>query len=90
VAVFAYFIHVTTQNLDHEQLQALSDKVGSEGSLLVMCSAFRGRPDHWPNLTLKKIPNAVLARCEWGKNDYSLQVQSLPEAPPEPGQIELI
>ena len=42
------------------------------------------------NLTLKKIPNAVLARCEWGKDDYSLQVQSLPEAPPEPGQIELI
>jgi adenine-specific DNA-methyltransferase len=83
------FIYVTTQNLGHEQLQALSDEVGQERSLLVMCAAFRGKPDRWPNLTLKKIPNAVLARCEWGKDDYSLQVQSLPEAPPEPGQQAL-
>jgi adenine-specific DNA-methyltransferase len=83
------FIYVTTQNLSHEQLQALSDDVGPERSLLVMCLAFRGKPDRWPNLTLKKIPNAVLARCEWGKDDYSLEVQNLPEAPPEPGQQAL-
>jgi adenine-specific DNA-methyltransferase len=25
-----------------------------------------------------KIPNAVLARCEWGKDDYSLNVANLP------------
>jgi hypothetical protein len=35
------------------------------------------------------IPIALLARCEWGKDDSSLQVQSLPEAPPEPGQQAL-
>ena len=32
------------------------------------------------NLTVKKIPNAVLNRCEFGKDDYSLQVSSLPVA----------
>jgi len=36
------FIYVTTQNLAAEQLQALSDEVGSEQSLLVCCAAFRG------------------------------------------------
>ena len=80
------FIYVTTQNLGHEQLQALSDEVGPERSLLVLCSAFRGKADRYPNLTLKKIPNAVLRRCEWGKDDYSLRVENLPrmesEAPP--------
>jgi hypothetical protein len=35
------FIYVTTQNLSHDQLQALSDEVGEGRSLLVMCSAFR-------------------------------------------------
>ncbi len=83
------FIYVTTQNLGHEQLQALSDEVGTERSLLVLCSAFRGKADRSPNLTLKKIPNAVLKRCEWGKDDYSLQVENLPKAPPEPGQQAL-
>ena len=37
------FIYVTTQNLSHAQLQQLSDEVGSERSLLVMCFAFRGK-----------------------------------------------
>ncbi|MCP9469656.1 MAG: site-specific DNA-methyltransferase [Nitrospira sp.] len=80
------FIYVTTQNLSYEQLQALSDEVGEGRTLLVMCSAFRGKPDRYPNLTIKKIPKAVMARCEWGKDDYSLRVENLPKAPAPPGQ----
>ena len=75
------FIYVTTANLNHEQLQQLSDEVGSERSLLVLCTAFRGRGDY-PNLTVKKIPKQVLSRCEWGHDDYSLRVENLPKAPP--------
>ena len=83
------FIYVTTQNLSAEQLQALSEEVGSDRSLLVCCSAFRGvtaakAAERWPNLTLKKIPKMVLARCEWGHDDYSLNVANLPMARPAP------
>lgn len=79
------FIYVTTQNLSAEQLQALSDEVGSDQSLLVCCAAFHGvtaakASERWPNLTLKKIPKMVLARCEWGHDDYSLNVANLPMA----------
>ena len=84
------FISVTTANLSHDQLQQLSDEVGGERSLLVVCSAFRGRKDGYGNLTVKKIPKAVLSRCEWGKDDYSLKVESLPKAPPPLGQMELL
>ena len=79
------FIYVTTQNLSADQLQALSDEVGSDQSLLVCCAAFHGvtaakASERWPNLTLKKIPKMVLARCEWGHDDYSLNVANLPIA----------
>ena len=37
------FIYVTTANLNHQQLQQLSDEVGSERSLLVLCTAFVAR-----------------------------------------------
>ena len=83
------FVYVTTQNLNSQQLQALSDEVGANRTLLVLCSAFRGKADRYPNLTIKKIPNTVLKRCEWGKDDYSLQVENLPKAPPKMGQQDL-
>ena len=75
------FIYVTTQSLTPEQLQALSDEVGEGRSLLVCCSAFRGDANRYPNLTVKKIPKMVLSRCEWGHDDYSLNVENLPQAP---------
>lgn len=83
------FIYVTTQNLSAEQLQALSEEVGEDQSLLVCCAAFHGvtaakASERWPNLTLKKIPKMVLTRCEWGHDDYSLNVANLPMAAPEP------
>jgi adenine-specific DNA-methyltransferase len=83
------FIYVTTASLNHEQLQQLSDEVGDERSLLVVCTAFRGRKDGYANLTVKKVPKAVLTRCEWGKDDYSLKVENLPQAPPRLGQHAL-
>ena len=71
---------VTTQELTAAQLQSLSDEVGPDRSLLVCCTAWLGDAAAWPNLTLKKIPNAVLARCEFGKDDYSLRIAALPAA----------
>jgi adenine-specific DNA-methyltransferase len=73
------FIYVTTQMLGTEQLAALSDEVGAERSLLVCCGAYRGvtatqAAERWPNLTIKKIPKMVKDRCEWGHDDYSLNV----------------
>ena len=73
-------IYVTTQTLTRDQLEALSEEVGKKRSLLVCCSAFRGKADAFPNLTLKKIPLAVLQKCEWGHDDYSLNVANLPQA----------
>ena len=62
---------------------------GEQSSLLVCCAAFHGvtagkASERWPNLTLKKIPKMVLARCEWGHDDYSLNVANLPMAAPRP------
>jgi adenine-specific DNA-methyltransferase len=75
------FIYVTTQSLTHAQLVALSEDVGTDHTLLVCAFAFRARDGEFPNLTFKKIPNAVLHRCEWGRDDYSLQIAQLP--PPD-------
>ena len=89
-------VYVTTQTLSTAQLQALAEEVGEGRSLLICCSAWRGitlqeAAERFPNLTLKKIPKMVRERCEWGHDDYSLNVANLPLAeadqpPEEPGR----
>ena len=72
------FIFVTTNAMTHDALVALSAEVGPDRSLMVCCKAFNSDPNFFDNLTLKKIPHAVMDKCEWGKDDYSLNVQNLP------------
>lgn len=74
------FLYVTTQTLGPEELSALSEEVGEGRSLLILCAAFRGKAELWPNLTIRKIPNHIRSRCEWGHDDYSLNVANLPQA----------
>jgi adenine-specific DNA-methyltransferase len=81
------FVYVTTQSLNAEALQALSEEVGPQRTLLVCCGAFRASAEtmasRFPNLTVKKIPKMVLQKCEWGHDDYSLNVANLPMTPPQ-------
>ena len=84
------FVYVTTQTLGAEQLDLLSDEVGRDRSLLVLCMAFRGDAGRYPDLTIKKIPRHVLARCEWGHDDYSLKIENLPQASQPPSQPPLL
>ncbi len=84
------FIYVTTQTMTAEMLNALSEEVGPDRTLLVVCGAYTPRNlDRWPKLTLKKIPKTVQAKCEWGHDDYSLEIKNLPwkEIEPEPAAI---
>ncbi len=74
------FIYVTTQSLTHDALKKLSDEVGPKRTVLVCCKAWSGKESTVPNLTVKKIPQTVLKKCEWGRDDYSLTVSSLPVA----------
>jgi adenine-specific DNA-methyltransferase len=83
-------IYVTTNTLTHDQLQAINEELRDEQTLLICCKAFRANPDDFPKLTIKKIPQSVLHQCEWGHDDYSLNVANLKtlEKPPQPIQTQ--
>ncbi len=78
------FLYVTTQTLGPDELAALSEEVGEARSLLILCAAWRGDDTRFTNLTLRKIPNHVRNKCEWGHDDYSLNVANLPMAETKP------
>ncbi|MFM5269965.1 site-specific DNA-methyltransferase [Aeromonas veronii] len=72
-------IYVTTGSLAYDQLKRISEEVGSERTLLICCKAFMMDGADFPNLTLKKIPKAILNKCEWDHDDYSFTLNVLPE-----------
>lgn len=85
------FIYVTTQTLDTSMLEYLNDCVGEERSLLICCGACvagRASFEGLERLTVKKIPQAVLNKCEWDHDDYSLNISNLPQAPAAPAAAD--
>ena len=73
------FIYVMTQNLSVEKLQQISDEAGGDKTLLICCGTFRCKSERFPNLTIKKLPKMALSCCELAHDDYSLNVENLPQ-----------
>jgi adenine-specific DNA-methyltransferase len=80
------FIYVTTQRLTHDALRKLSHEVGEGRTLLVCCRAHD--ENTFDNLTVRKIPHAVMAKCEWGRDDYSLNIQEASAEPITEGDLD--
>lgn len=80
------FIYITTQHLTAQMLTKLNEDVGQKNSLLICCGSFDGNAERYGNLTIKKIPKAILKKCEWNHDDYSLEIKNLPFAEPTPPQ----
>ncbi len=81
------FIYTTTGSLSHDQLRKISDEVGSERTLMICCKAFMADGD-FSNLTLKKIPQAVLKKCQWDHDDYSFTLNVLGDDEEEDWEYE--
>jgi adenine-specific DNA-methyltransferase len=74
------FIYVTTQSLTYDACAKIAHDVGPDRSLLICCKAYDDGADAFENLTMVKIPTSILQKCEWGRDDYSLNIQNLPMA----------
>lgn len=85
------FIFTTTNFVTVEFIDAIHEEMLPDESLLICCRSFQEAcTDRYPNITVKKIPNMLLGRCEFGKEDYSLNIVNIPlgqgEFPVEPDQ----
>lgn len=73
------FIFTTTQFVTVEMMDRLAEELSPGESLLICCKSFaKGCTHRHPNITIKKIPQMLLGRCEFGKEDYSFNIVNLP------------
>lgn len=74
------YIYTTTQFLTVESLAAIHETMAEDESLLICCTSFqRECKQAFSNISIKKIPQMLLGRCEFGKDDYSLNIIEVPE-----------
>ena len=83
------YIYTTTQFLTVESLAAIHETMAEDESLLICCTSFqRECKSAFSNISIKKIPQMLLGRCEFGKDDYSLNIIELPRINDEEDEFE--
>jgi len=81
------FIFTTTNFVSVEFMDTIHDEMKEDESLLICCTSFSKAADKYPSITIKKIPKMLLGRCEFGKEDYSLNIVNLPRENDEPNFV---
>ena len=76
------FIFTTTASLQETSLDKMAEEIGDH-NLLICCSAFSGNPKAHSNISVKKIPAAILKKCEWGMEGYPLNLSNYTPDDPE-------
>lgn len=72
------YIFTTTNFVSVDLVDTIQSEMKSDESLLICCTSFSKAADKYPNITIKKIPKMLLGRCEFGKEDYSLNIVNMP------------
>jgi adenine-specific DNA-methyltransferase len=79
------YIFTTTAHLTPEHLDRIHEEMQKDESLLICCkSHFEGADSKYGNITVKKIPAMLLGKCEFDRDDYSLNIVDMPRNPDEP------
>jgi adenine-specific DNA-methyltransferase len=74
------FLFVTTQYITAPLLGEIAKNFSETQSLVICASAFQvGIKNNFPNIKLRKIPQSVLSKCEYGADNYNLNVVELPD-----------
>lgn len=83
------FIFVTTGFITAEQLDKVHSEMKAGESLLICAKAYAPEcENHFANITIKKIPQMILGRCEFGKDNYDLNIIKATEAEAEESNEE--
>ena len=73
------YLFVTTRYVSKEYLSAIHSNMEETDYLIIACRSFEdGVEKQYSNITVKKIPQMLLERCEFGKENYNLNIINPP------------
>jgi len=73
------YIFTTTSHITADYLASIATEMQDGEYLVVACKTYDdGLEKQFKNITIKKIPQVLLGRCEFGKDNYNLNVVDVP------------
>ncbi len=73
------YLYVTTRHVNKDIVHAILTQLQENEHLLIVCKSFEANAaEDTKAITIKKIPQSLLDNCEFGKDDYRLNVVNSP------------
>lgn len=73
------YLFVTTRHINIAYLDSIKSTMKYGEYLVIACKSFENGLDKlYPNITIKKIPQMLLSRCEFDKDNYNLNIVNPP------------
>ena len=73
------YLFVTTKHLSREYLNSIVSTMKNNEYLVIACCSYdKGIAKNCKNITIKKIPQMLLKKCEFDKDNYNLNIVNPP------------
>lgn len=73
------YLYVTTRHINKSTVNSILTQLQDNEYLIIVCKSFDSNAgEDAKNITLKKIPQSLLDNCEFGKDDYKLNIVNPP------------
>lgn len=75
------YLYVTTRHVNKKIIEAIKQEMKDDEFLLIVCKSFDSNcnADYQKSIAIKKIPQSLLKNCEFGVDNYNLNIVCPPE-----------
>lgn len=74
------YLYVTTKFVNKNDINKIKEEMNDAEYLVIACTAYDKEIDGlYKNIKIKKIPAMLLSKCEFGKDNYNLNIINPPE-----------
>ena len=73
------FLYVTTNHVNSQLIETIKADMQEDEFVLIVCKSFDSNCNSYKNIAIKKIPQSLLKNCEFGVENYNLNIICPPE-----------
>ena len=73
------FLYVTTNHVNSQLIETIKADMQEDEFVLIVCKSFDSNCNSYKNIAIKKIPHSLLKNCEFGVDNYNLNIVCPPE-----------